>query len=364
MVCYWSSWSVYREGDGQFKVSNIDVNLCTHVVYSFIGTTAQGDVVHLDSYVDLEYEGGCLAKLQNWRLNNPKLKLLIAVGGGAFGVTRFSQLAANPSAREAFARNFVAFLKKIKFDGLDVDWEYPAQYGGPAEDKANFILLLQTLRRAFDESGHILSVAVNTVKVTDERSYDIPGISKYVDFINLMTYDFHGIWDKRTGINAPMHASSADQTEVQRQLNVVAAVTYWLQAGAPKEKLILGIPTYGKSFTLTDPNQHGIGASAKSAGKPGKLTKDAGTLGFNEICLNNWPRTWSNQQQVPYAVKDDQWVGYDDVDSVKIKARYIKENNLGGAMFWSIDLDDFHGKCGHGRSPLIKSVRDLLHEKE
>ena len=345
-------------------MSNIDPLLCSHIVYSFIGTNAQGDVVHLDRYVDLVFDGGCIAKFRTLKLRNPKVKLLVAVGGGAFGVPKFSQLAANQTARNAFARNFVQFLNENKFDGLDVDWEYPAQYGGPPEDKANFVLLLEVLRHAFDVSGHILTVAVNAVKVTGEHSYDIPGISKHVHFINLMTYDFHGIWDKRTGINAPMHASLADQTIVQLQLNVVAAVTYWLEKGAPKEKLILGIPTYGKTFTLTDRNQHGIGVPITGAGKPGKLTKDAGTLGFNEVCLNNWPRTWSDQQQVPYAVKDDQWVGYDDLQSIRIKANYIKENNLGGAMFWSIDLDDFHGKCGHGNSPLIKTVRDLLHEKE
>ena len=337
--------------------------MCTHIIYSFIGTTAQGDVVHLDRYVDLVYDGGCLVKFHKLKLLNPKVKLLVAVPT-AFGVTIFSQLAANQTSRDAFARNFVVFLQKNKFDGLDVDWKYPAQLGGPPEDKANFVLLLGVLRRAFDASGHILSVAVNAVKSIDEHSYDISEISRYVHFINLQTYDFHGFWDKMTGINSPMHASIADHTEIQLSLNVVAAVTYWLQKGVPKENLIIGISTYGKSFFLTYSNHHGICAPTLGAGKPGQLTAYAGILGFNEICVNSWPRFWSAQQKVPYAVKDDQWVGYDDVESVKIKANYIMDNNLGGAMFWTIDLDDFHGKCGHGKSPLIKTVRDLLHEKE
>lgn len=188
---------------------------------------------------------------------------------------------------------------------------------------------------------------------------------EHVDFVNLMSYDLHGSWNNFTGLligklylysktfesffllNSGIHSalfqSSQDTTDELKQLNVDAIVHYWLAHGCPREKLILGIPTYGRTFTLANVANNDVGAFAIGPGSIGSFVPEAGFLPFNEICYNagGWTRTWESQQKVPYAVKNDQWVGYEDLESLTIKLNYILANDLGGAMFWSLETDDF-----------------------
>jgi chitinase len=143
-----------------------------------------------------------------------------------------------------------------------------------------------------------------------------------------------------------LYASSKDVTAEQRTLNVDAAVDYWLSHGCPKEKLILGIPLYGRSFTLANPNNNGIGDLAAGPGNIGSFVPEGGFLPYNELCYTerSWTRFWQAEQEVPYAVKNNQWVGYEDLESLEIKMNYILARDLGGAMFWSVETDDFSEK--------------------
>ena len=127
--------------------------------------------------------------------------------------------------REKLVNNVVEFVKKYDFNGFDLDWEYPAQRGGVPSDKENFVLLLKALREKFDKEGLILSAAVGASENSAKISYDIKGISKYLNFINLMTYDFHGTFDadKKVGHNTPMYPSSKENGE-DRKLNIVRNV--------------------------------------------------------------------------------------------------------------------------------------------
>ena len=139
---------------------------------------------------------------------------------------------------------------------------------------------------------------------------------------------------------------------------------YWISKGAPKSKLVVGIPTYGRSWTLTS-SATDIGSPASGGGSGGIYTGEPGILGFNEICLNVRNNGWNVVKDPlvkigPYAYKGNQWVGYDDVDMAAEKALYILDNELGGAMFWDLATDDFRGNCGQGKSPLISTVRDVL----
>lgn len=104
---------------------------------------------------------------------------------------------------------------------------------------------------------------------------------RYLDFINIMTYDLHGSWDETIGINAPMFGSSADVTEKEQQLNVNASIHYWLREGTPKEKIILGIPLYGRTFTLADKSQTTVGSPHVGPGTVGAI--QPGFIGFNEV---------------------------------------------------------------------------------
>ena len=116
-----------------------------------------------------------------------------------------------------------------------------------------------------------------------------------------------------------------------------------MEAGLPKEKLVVGISTVGRTFTLADPEEFNVGALSTGPGDRGFFSPEVGIMPYNEIChtSSSWTFFWETDQKVPYALKGDQWVGFDDIHSVAIKLNYILANDLGGAMFWSLETDDF-----------------------
>ncbi|XP_008556588.2 acidic mammalian chitinase-like [Microplitis demolitor] len=363
IVCYFGSWSVYRPDNGKFDIGFIDPTLCTHLIYTFVGMQ-NADIQVLDPWQDLpdDYGKNGFGRFNALRKKSPSTKIMIAIGGWNEGSAKYSAMADDPELRERFADNVVAFVKKWGFDGFDLDWEYPNQRGGSAKDVKNFVELVKVLRQRFDKEGLILSAAVAAAESSASKSYDIAEMSKYLDFINLMAYDFHGAWEPTTGLNAPLHAAASDSYEA-RGLNSEAAVKYWLSKGAPKEKLILGVPTYGRAFTLTNPQSHGIGAASLGVGAAGPYTREAGMLGYNEICEmqknGGWNVNYDEERQAPWAHKDRQWIGFDNIKSIKAKAEFAKQLGLGGAMVWSIETDDFRGICGE-KYPLLKTLKAVL----
>ena len=218
--------------------------------------------------------------------------------------TRFS--------RQTFIFSAIPFLRKHNFDGLDMDWEYPKR-----GDKENFVATLKELREAFEfeaeETGNprlLLSAAVPVGPDNVRGGYDVPLVAKYLDFVNLMAYDFHGKWEKQTGHNAPLYAPSSD-SEWRKQLSVAFAAKMWVKLGTPKEKLVIGMPTYGRSFTLTSRSQYTVNSPAKDGGKAGDYTREAGFLSYYEVCqmlLAGSSYIWDDEMKVPYLVKGDQWV--------------------------------------------------------
>ena len=141
-----------------------------------------------------------------------------------------------------------------------------------------------------------------------------------------MSYDYHGSWDKKLGHNSPLFAAEFESDD-EKRLTVDWTIRLYMTLGVPLEKLILGIPFYGRSFTVKNKKERNIGSSVVGDGRPGVLTRERGFLAYGfEICKylknNNWTRVWSHENQVPFAFKDNQWVGYDDEESVKIKVFY------------------------------------------
>lgn len=364
VVCYFGSWAVYRPGAGKYDISYIDPSLCTHMIYTFVGLGSDDTVKVLDSWQDLpdDYGKNGFGRFNQLRQLNPDVKTMIAIGGWNEGSSKYSQVMANPSRRAKFVNSVVDFVLKYGFDGFDVDWEYPNQRGGKPEDKQNYVALLKELREKFDKHGLLLSAAVGAAESSASQSYNIAEMSKYLHFINLMSYDLHGAWESTTGINAPLYPKKGASGN-NAKLSVDAAIKYWLAQGAPAEKLILGVPFYGRAFTLQNAQQHGIGAPTTGPGAAGPYTREPGMLGYNEICAGvqsgEWSVVFDEEQRTPYAYKGNQWVGYDDVKSLKEKAEYVKAHGLGGAMLWSIETDDFQGTCGE-KYPLLKTLNHVL----
>jgi chitinase len=366
VVCYYTNWSQYRPKIGKFLPEDIDADLCTHVIFAF-GWIKKGKLTSFESS-DLAADGksGLYQRVVGLKNRNPKLKVLLAIGGWSFGTAKFRTMSDSRFSRQTFIFSAIPFLRKHNFDGLDMDWEYPK-----AGDKENFALTLKELRESFEyeaeESGKerlLLTAAVPVGPDNVRGGYNVPEVSKWLDFINLMAYDFHGKWEKQTGHNAPLYAPSSD-SEWRKQLSVSFAAKMWMRLGAPKEKLVIGMPTYGRSFTLSSKRDYIVNSVASDGGKAGVFTREAGFLAYYEVCqmlLDGASYIWDDEMKVPYLVKGDQWVGFDDERSIRGKMDWIKANGFGGAMVWSVDMDDFNGTiCGSGvKYPLIGAIREEL----
>lgn len=173
----------------------------------------------------------------------------------------------------------------------------------------------------FDREGLLLSAAVASVEVSAAKSYDIPRVSAALHFINVMTYDMYGAWDEQCGLNAPMYGGPANVTE--KHFTVDDSIHYWLSQGAPKEKIVMGIPLYGRSFTLANADNTDIGAAASGPGIAGPYSREVGVMGYNELCeamlTEQWKVHFDDEQFGFYATKGNQWVGYDNPTSVAYK---------------------------------------------
>ncbi|XP_074078512.1 chitotriosidase-1 isoform X2 [Macrotis lagotis] len=301
-------------------------------------------------------------------LQNPSLKILLAVGGWNFGTKKFTDMVARPETLQIFIQSVISFLRQYNFDGFDLDWEYPGSRDSPAIDKERFTALVENLHNAFIEESQksgknrlLLSAAVPAGRYHLDRGYEVQKISQALDFINLMTYDIHGTWERTTGHNSPLYRRQSEKGEAA-EANVDFAVNYWLKKGAPSNKVILGMPTYGRSFTLSSLSDTGVGAPTSGAGIPGSFTKEGGFLAFYEVCtLTDATFHMIEEQKAPYAIQGNQWIGFDNVESFRAKVRYLKQKGLGGAMVWSIDMDDFKGTfCNQGPYPLIQTLKKEL----
>nr|BAS44269.1 chitinase [Aplysia kurodai] len=371
LVCYYTNWAQYRPGKGAFFPEDIDANLCTHIHYAF-AILVDGLLAPFEwNDDDTEWSEGMYTRVNKLKEDNPALKTMLSLGGWNMGTQNWTLMVKDESSRQKFIQNAIPFLRQRNFDGLDLDWEYPGSRGSPPEDKQKFTTLIQELLIAFESEPRpsgtprlLLSAAVSAGKDTIDAGYEVDLISENLDYLVLMTYDFFGAWDPVTGHNSPLYKADDQTSELNEYFNVDYASNYWVELGCPKDKLYIGLATYGRSFTLTDESDSGRGAPASGAGNAGEFTREAGFLSYYEVCemlQAGAKRTFLDDQKVPYLVLGNQWVGYEDEDSIAEKILYIQNHAFAGGMVWDYDLDDFGGEfCGQGNYPLISLISQYL----
>jgi len=360
---YYPAWATYARN---FQVADIDASKLTHINYAF-ANIANGECVLGDAYADTQK---FFASTDSWndpgtplRGNFNQLKVLkekyphlvsmISLGGWTWS-THFSQVASTEESRVKFAESCADFMLEYSFDGIDIDWEFPVSGGMSGmphspNDRENFNLLLKTFRETLDKRGNVsgkhypLTIATSADPAKAVTSYDVPNMHKYLDFANIMTYDFNGAWSKETGHNAPLYANPAAKVP---QFNVDAGVQAFLNEGLPKEKLVLGLAFYGRGWSGAQIDQANPAKLFPIATGASKGTWEAGVLDYSDIVENyldkGYTRYWDDVSKVPYLVgTNGEWISYDDEESICIKSKYVNDKDLGGAMVWEV-TSDYH----------------------
>jgi len=368
VVCYFTNWAWYRPGLGKYVPEDIDPSLCTHINYGFVVLDKVNLVIKVhDSWADVDNEFfkrvGAMKKKGS--------KVLLALGGWNDSEgDHYHRLVKDPAARRKFIEHALKFIQKYEYDGLDLDWEYPVCWqttcrDDAKSDKQDFLSWVIELKQEFKQRGLLLTAALSPNPKIIDLAYDLPELNKYLDIFNVMTYDYYGAWDKKTGHHSPLYHHP---NHSHPEFSADTTMKHYVAGGVDKNKLVMGMPTYGRMFTLNDQSKNFIGADG-SAGKAGEFTRSGGFDSYYEICRfiqkDGYKVVRDPDNLIgPYAVKGNQWVGYDDVQSIRQKSEYVKKEGYGGGMIWALDLDDFNGCfCGQGRYPLLSEINRVLRGK-
>ncbi|KAF6788479.1 chitinase [Colletotrichum sojae] len=344
VIGYYESWS-YKSPCNRKAPSDLPLKDLTHLNYAF--TFIEPETYEMVT-MDMEHEDDLWQITVDSKKYNPNLKVYVAVGGWTFSdngtVTQplFGEIARTEANRKKFADGVVRFLNRYGFDGLDIDWEYPGagDRGGKDEDVPNFVLLMKTLRAAFDASPRQLGL---TFTIPSSfwylRWFDMPGLLQYADWTNLMSYDLHGTWDEHNPIGAIAQAHT-NLTEIK-----LAAQLLW-RVGVRPEQVVLGYGFYGRAFELADPSCSKPGCPFAGGAKKGPCSNEAGILMYYEIqaILKKYPDlkpVFDKEAAVKYITWDkNQWISYDDAETFELKLKWANDMGFGGSMIWAVDTDD------------------------
>uniref|UniRef100_A0A5S6QI64 Chitin-binding type-2 domain-containing protein n=1 Tax=Trichuris muris TaxID=70415 RepID=A0A5S6QI64_TRIMR len=362
--CYFTNWAQYRPGNGKYMPENYQSGLCQYIFYAFGKLNADFTVDQFEwNDIDVLYPA-----IMKQKASQPNLKVLLSLGGWNAGTATFKRMAATSANRAKFISSLVSFLTQNKFDGFDLDWEYPER-----SDKQNYVLLCQEILAKFQQlakstggSRLLFTSAVSANPETVDAGFDVPALAKVFDFINLMSYDYHGAWETQTGINSPLFPRKEDSSQF-KLWNIQASSKYWNDKGMPKEKIIIGLATYGRGWTLKDAAKTAVGAPASGPSTTTEYLREAGVISYYEVCQklsSGAKRQWDDESKTPYVVQGDQWFSYDDVESITAKINWIKQEKYGGAFVWTLDYDDFLGTfCPQNNGekyPLISLMQKML----
>jgi len=281
-----------------------------------------------------------IQNLSALKKSDPRLKILLSVGG--WQAEGFSDAALTDASRRAFADSAVSVLREFALDGIDVDWEYPglgtAGIKYRPEDKQNFTLLLQVLRETLDASkragsGHYLL----TIAAADRdyiENIELPRVTAHLDWINLMSYDFFNSLTATTGHHAGLYRA---EHALPRDRNTDSAVSQYLAAGVPPEKIVLGVAFYGRGFAGVRARNNGVNQAYEHF----EGEHSYADLVEHFIGKDGFVRYWDNRAQAPYLWNSSSrvFISYDDPQSIAIKAGYVLQHRLGGMMFWELSQD-------------------------
>nr|AWU67220.1 putative chitinase [Crangon crangon] len=342
IVCY------YTPSD-DLLIEDLPGDLCTNIIYAFARLSIDTWEAVPGNYQDDIVEGG-YKRFTSLKERYPDLRTDISVAD-----SNMAYMARYKSRRETFIRSVINIMTTYGFDGFDIDWEFPIL----PIDRNNYPILVNELRAAFDAEGKgwNLTAAVPASSILIDVGYDIPKLCSSFDAVYVMGYDLRSSEEGFTDVHSPLYRRPDLDIFFYYYDNVNDAMLKWANGGCPRHKLILGVPFYGRTFTLKNPEKHGLHALAEFA--------VGGWYNYNQLCKSviddpGWVLDYDPVGLVPFAYRDTFWVGYEDQDSLKIKMEYLRNMGFGGVMNWELTTDDFSGYCGEGTWPLLNTLNDSL----
>jgi chitinase len=306
----------------------------TIINYAFVDVKDNRAWLHREATDTINFRRLNLLKKQN-----PALKVLISIGGWTWS-KNFSDAVLTDTSRQKFAESAIDLVKKYDMDGVDIDWEYPGRPGLEGniyrpEDKQNYTLMFKELRQQLNvlqkQTGkkYLLTTATGAFDSFVEHT-EMGVAQQYLDYINLMTYDYSGgkIASHHTGLYASKYYKA--------QNNADNAVTKFMAAGVPANKLVMGVAFYGRSSILV-PGAKGLGDTVATSVRGFGFT----TIKDSVLKIPGFKAHRDKSAKAPYIynAQTRQFITYDDEWSVKQKCKYVKSKKMAGVMFWEYYSD-------------------------
>ena len=346
----------YYVAEKDYRPETLPLEKLTHIIFSFTEV--------LDGEMKFKHEGSSekLHQLVAQKETHPHLKVMIACGGWG-GCEGFSAMAETKESRKKFVDSTIEFVEEYQLDGVDIDWEYPGLPGagnphGP-QDTPNFTFLMKELREAMDATGKELILTFASAGW--ERYYDhieTLEVMKYVDFMNIMTYDFVGGSTPVTAHHTNLGWIKWEDLEGTAMMDMIKKyqermkdkaikwnprsaeyiIDYCLKLGVKPEQIVIGAAFYGRAWKGVPPENKGLYQPNKGVHTGWSAYRN---IRENYENKNGFVRYWDSVAKAPYLYSetDSIFISYDDTASVKLKVRYAIENNLGGIMFWQLGND-------------------------
>ncbi len=393
IASYYPDWKIYNQRDPYFP-SRLPAEKLTHLIYAFLGVCGPiesspinvrkllktqcknkpiGTAIVFDNYAALNalldgqamgnypYKGN-FAQLHDLFQQHPHLTILPSFGGWTLSEP-FHTVVVNPEYRKNFVESAMELLRTYPFfGGIQIDWEYPGGGGlsgkganNLAAEKQGYTDLMKELRSALiqlqktQQRPYELSSAINA---SPDKLHAINWTESipYLDHLYVMSYDFLGLWDPNVGHHANLYPTS----KTPNQVSISTQIQSLIEQGVPPQKIVMGVPFYGRGwqgvegFSPTNmENLNSIGGIGK-----GSSLDEPGYFVYSDIVrhLQSNPRlgftTYYDDKAIGavlYNKKKQEYITFDDPNTLKIKGEFAQSQHLGGMFSWDI-TGDYQGQ--------------------